>query len=67
LVDGAVVFASGDWLVYWQRSPAAAAPIPSFANVSETISSKTVASLDVLWDGFTISGGEFFNMQFSMR
>jgi hypothetical protein len=73
LVDGAVVFASEDWLVYWQHSPAAAAPMPSFANVSEIISSKAaratdlVASLDVPWDGFNIVGGEFFNMQFSVR
>jgi hypothetical protein len=71
-VDGAVLFASEDWLLYWQHSPGPS-PLPSFAEVADTGYQQTAqvtqlqSDLRVPYAGLSVSGGEFFNMQFSLR
>jgi hypothetical protein len=70
LVDGAILLATEDYLIYWQHVPDGAAPMPSFSGMTDIVYTQTAQptklepELTVPWDGVAVRGGEFFNMQF---
>jgi hypothetical protein len=69
-VDGAIVFATKDWVLFWQHCPVGTAPMPCFVSIADTVYNRVARPSDVEpelaipCEGFTIVGGEFFNMQF---
>lgn len=71
-IDGAVLFASEDWLLYWQHSATADTPLQSFAGFAEAAYKQAArptwlqTDLTVPYDGLTVAGGEFFNLQFPL-
>jgi hypothetical protein len=69
-IDGAVVFATEDWLLYWQHSPQALSSVSCFADTTETLLCREAdptsisPNLSSPFDDIPISGGEFLNLQF---
>ncbi len=69
-VDGAVLFASEDFVVFWQHAQQSTELLTRFSDVTDQVFAKdarpTVLAPDLTAPGvrLTITGGECFNMQF---
>jgi hypothetical protein len=71
LVDGAVLFASEDWMLFWQHSTSAKVPIPNFSNITDLVLDRDAECKEIpvhftspLKD-LSATPGSFFNFQFS--
>jgi hypothetical protein len=71
VVDAAILFASVDWIVYWQHSATEGVSIPSFSEVTDSIMSERARSINIptkfaaSFEKLQVSSGDFFNFQFS--
>jgi hypothetical protein len=69
-VDGAVLFAAEDYLIYWQHSPLGVAGSLSLEAVADSVFKESARQVVVpvrfseVFAGIPLRGGEFFNMQF---
>jgi len=68
-IDGAILFATKDWMIYWQHSTVGNAPISTFSQTTESIMKKEANCEEIPTAFFSpvnlvASPGDFFNFQF---